>query len=242
MAKSKNNGVDPQTMVDRYGADTVRLFSMFAAPPEQSLDWNESGVEGMSRFLRRLWAQVNKHVALDRPPVLDASALTPAARSLRRQLHETIQKVGDDYGRRYTFNTAIAAVMELLNSLARYDELSANASALRQEAFEAVTLLLNPITPHTSHALWQKLGHAETTLEDLAFPQADPSALVRESVTLAIQVNGKLRGTIEVGSGTAREEIERLAMADGNVLKFMGGLTVRKIIIVPGKIVNIVVA
>jgi len=242
MAKSKNNGVDPQTMVDRYGADTVRLFSMFAAPPEQSLDWNESGVEGMSRFLRRLWAQANKHVALGRPPAIDVSALSPAARSLRRQLHETIQKVADDYGRRYTFNTAIAAVMELLNALAKYDEASANASALRQEAFEAVTLLLNPITPHTAHALWQKLGHAETTLEDLAFPKADPAALVRELVTLAVQVNGKLRGTIEVGSGAEREEIERLALADANVVKFMDGMTVRKIIVVPGKIVNIVVA
>ena len=240
MAKSKNNGVDPQTMVDRYGADTVRLFSMFAAPPEQSLDWNESGVEGMSRFLRRLWAQANKHVAVGRPPGIDVSALSPAAKALRRQLHETIQKVGDDYGRRYTFNTAIAAVMELLNALAKYDEATANASALRQEAFEAVTLLLNPITPHTAHALWQKLGHAETTLEDIAFPQADPSALVRETVTMAIQVNGKLRGTIEVGVSAPREEIEKLALADANVIKFIDGQTVRKVIVVPGKIVNVV--
>ena len=242
MAKSKNNGVDPQTMVDRYGADTVRLFSMFAAPPEQSLDWNESGVEGMSRFLRRLWAQANKHVALGRPPALDLSAMSPAARTLRRQLHETIQKVDDDYGRRYTFNTAIAAVMELLNALAKYDEASANASALRQEAFEAVTLLLNPITPHTAHALWQKLGHEETTLEDLPFPKADPSALVREALTLAVQVNGKLRATIEVGVTAAREEIEALALADANVVKFLDGQAVRKIIVVPGKIVNIVAA
>ena len=240
MAKSKNNGVDPQTMVDRYGADTVRLFSMFAAPPEQSLDWNESGVEGMSRFLRRLWAQANRHVAGERPPALDVAALSPAAKALRRQLHETIQKVGDDYGRRHTFNTAIAAVMELLNALAKFDESSANAGALRQEAFEAVTLLLNPITPHTAHALWQKLGHAETTLEDLAFPKADPAALVRDAVTLAIQVNGKLRGTIEVAVAMPREEIEKLALAEENVLKFMEGLTVKKIIVVPGKIVNIV--
>ena len=130
--------------------------------------------------------------------------------------------------------------MELLNSLAKYDEASANASALRQEAFEAVTLLLNPITPHTAHALWQKLGHAETTLEDIAFPKADPGALVRDLITLAVQVNGKLRGTIEVGSGAERGDIERLALADANVVKFMDGLTVRKIIVVPGKIVNIV--
>jgi leucyl-tRNA synthetase len=240
MAKSKNNGVDPQTMVDKYGADTVRLFSMFAAPPEQSLDWNESGVEGMSRFLRRLWAQVHRHVAQGRPGPLDASALSPAAAHLRRQLHETIQKVGDDYGRRHTFNTAIAAVMELLNAIAKYDEASANASALRQEAFEAIVLLLNPITPHASHALWQHLGHAEATLEDIAFPAADPAALVRNSVTLAVQVNGKLRGTIESPVDAAREAVEQAALAEPNVARFLEGMTVRKLIVVPGKIVNIV--
>jgi leucyl-tRNA synthetase len=240
MAKSKNNGVDPQTMVDRYGADTVRLFSMFAAPPEQSLDWNESGVEGMSRFLRRLWAQVNRHVAGPRPGPLDVGALSPAARTLRRQLHETVQKVGDDYGRRHTFNTAIAAVMELLNATSRYEEDGDAAAALRQEIFEAVTLVLNPITPHTSHALWQKLGHAETTLEDQPFPKADPAALERDSITLAIQVNGKLRGTLEVAVSLAKDEIERLALADPNVQRFLEGLSVRKVIVVPGKIVNIV--
>ena len=240
MAKSKNNGVDPQTMVDRYGADTVRLFSMFAAPPEQSLDWNESGVEGMSRFLRRLWLQAHRHAADGRPGALDVAALSPAGKTLRRQLHETIQKVGDDYGRRYTFNTAIAAVMEFLNALAKFDEVSDSAAALRQEAFEAVTLLLNPITPHTAHALWQTLGHAETTLEDQAFPKPDPAALVRDAVTLAIQVNGKLRGTMEVAVGMAREEIERQALADGNVIRYLDGQSVKKIIVVPGKIVNIV--
>jgi leucyl-tRNA synthetase len=240
MAKSKNNGVDPQTMVDKYGADTVRLFSMFAAPPEQSLDWNESGVEGMSRFLRRLWSQVSKHVAAGRPGPLDASALSPGAQALRRQLHETIQKVGDDYGRRHTFNTAIAAVMELLNAIAKYDEPSANASALRQEAFEAIVLLLNPITPHASHALWQQLGHAEATLEELAFPVADPAALVRNSLTLAVQVNGKLRGTIESPVDATREAIEQAALAEPNVARFLEGMSVRKLIVVPGKIVNIV--
>jgi leucyl-tRNA synthetase len=240
MAKSKNNGVDPQTMVDRYGADTVRLFSMFAAPPEQSLDWNESGVEGMARFLRRLWAQANKHAASGSKQALDPAALSPAGRALRRQLHEAIQKVGDDYGRRYTFNTAIAAVMELLNALGKFVEAGDNAAALRQEAFEAVALMLNPITPHTSHALWQLLGHAETTLEDLAFPQANPAAMVRDSVTLAVQVNGKLRCTLEVAPDAAREEVEKLALADANVQRFLEGLAVRKIIVVPGKIVNIV--
>jgi leucyl-tRNA synthetase len=247
MSKSKNNGVDPQTMVDKYGADTVRLFSMFAAPPEQSLDWNESGVEGMARFLRRLWAQSHKHIAegpVEGWPRLGNIAITgpqsPKAKSLRRQLHETIHKVGDDYGRRYTFNTAIAAVMELLNALAKFDETGDGARALRQEAFEAVALLLNPITPHTSHALWQALGHAETTLEDLPFPKSDETALVREELTLAVQVNGKLRGTIAVAVNAAREEIEKLAMAESNVAKFLEGQTVKKVIVVPGKIINIV--
>ena len=241
MAKSKNNGVDPQTMVDKYGADTVRLFSMFAAPPEQSLDWNESGVEGMARFLRRLWVQAHKHTVEGAAAKLDVEALSPAGKTLRRQLHETIQKVGDDYGRRHTFNTAIASIMELLNALAKFDEAGGNARALRQEAFEAATLLLNPITPHTSHALWQALGHPETTLEDIPFPKADPAALVRDVVTLAVQVNGKLRGTIEAAVSAEKDEIERLAKAESNVARFLEGQTVRKTIIVPGKIVNIVV-
>jgi len=241
MSKSKNNGVDPQVMVDRYGADTVRLFSMFAAPPEQSLDWNESGVEGMARFLRRLWNQVQKHVDGGKAPALDAAALSPAAKAIRRQLHETIQKVTDDYARRYSFNTAIAAVMELLNALSKFDEAGDAARALRQEAFEAVALLLNPITPHTSHALWQALGHPETVLETLPFPAVDPAALVRDSLTLAVQVNGKLRGTIEVPAAADKAAIEAMALAEPNVVKFIEGQAVKKVIIVPGKIVNLVV-
>ncbi len=241
MSKSKNNGVDPQIMVDKFGADTVRLFSMFAAPPEQSLDWNEQGVEGMARFLRRVWVQVQKHVAEGKAGKLDLSQLTPEQKNMRRQLHETIQKVADDYGRRYTFNTAIAAVMEFMNALSKFDDQSANGRALKQEACEAVALLLNPITPHTSHALWQALGHSEATLEDIAFPKADVDALTRDSVKLAVQVNGKLRATIEVSVNTPKEEIEQLAKAEPNVEKHIETLTVKKIIIVPGKIVNIVV-
>lgn len=241
MSKSKNNGVDPQIMVDKFGADTVRLFSMFAAPPEQSLDWNEQGVEGMARFLRRLWVQVQKHAADGKAGPLDVPQLTGEQKNIRRQLHETIQKVGDDYGRRYTFNTAIASVMECLNALSKFDDTSANGRALKQEAYEAIALLLNPITPHTSHALWQVLGHAETTLEDITFPQADCNALTRDSVKLAVQVNGKLRATIEVAVNTSKEVIEQLAKAEPNVEKHMEGQTVKKIIIVPGKIVNIVV-
>ncbi|MET1163198.1 MAG: class I tRNA ligase family protein, partial [Pseudoxanthomonas sp.] len=242
MSKSKNNGVDPQAMVDKYGADTVRLFSMFAAPPEQSLEWNEAGVEGMSRFLRRLWAQVQKHVASGAASAPDLSALSAEQKALRRKTHETIDKVAGDYGRRHSFNTAIAAVMELSNALNKFDDASDNGRAIRQEALEAAVLLLNPITPHTSHALWQALGHAETLLENLPFPQADGSALVRDQLTLAVQVNGKLRGTIEVATDLPRDQIEALAKAEPNTAKFMQGLEVRKVIIVPGKIVNIVAA
>ncbi|WP_425479941.1 leucine--tRNA ligase [Lysobacter capsici] len=240
MSKSKNNGVDPQLMVDKFGADTVRLFSMFAAPPDQSLEWNEAGVEGMARFLRRVWVSVHKHVADGAAPALDLASLDAAQKTLRRQLHEAIQKVGDDYGRRHSFNTAIAVVMELHNHLSKFDDLSDNGRALRQEVLASIVLLLNPITPHTSHALWQVLGHAETLIEDLPFPQADKSALTRDTVTLAVQVNGKLRGTIEVPVGIAKEDAERLALAEPNVVKFMEGLSVRKVIVVPGKIVNIV--
>jgi len=242
MAKSKNNGVDPQTMVDRFGADTVRLFSMFAAPPEQSLEWNEAGVEGMSRFLKRLWSAVQRHVAAGAAPALEVAALTRPQRELRRKLHETIAKVGDDIGRRHAFNTAIAAVMELLNAIGRFDDDSAQGRAVLQEAFAAIALMLNPIAPHTCHALWQALGHAETLLEDQRFPVADPDALHKDALTLAVQVNGKLRATIEVAPDASREQVSAAALADANVQRFLDGRQPSKVIVVPGKIVNIVVA
>ncbi len=260
MSKSKNNGVDPQVMVDKYGADTVRLFSMFAAPPEQSLEWNEAGVEGMARFLRRLWRDIHQHAAHGRANVAGAGSAgatagvaAPIDRSaqpepgnerahkvLRRQLHEVIGKVGDDLGRRLHFNTAIASLMELMNALGKFAGTDPASRALRQETFEAIVLLLNPITPHLSHALWQVLGHPETLVEDVAWPKSDAAALQRVHATLAVQVNGKLRGTIEVTVDTAREAIEAAALAEPNVAKFLVGQTVRKVIVVPGKIVNIV--
>jgi leucyl-tRNA synthetase len=242
MSKSKNNGVDPEAMVEKYGADTVRLFSMFAAPPEQSLEWSEAGVEGMARFLRRFWREVTTHVAQPDHPEVDASRLDPAQKALRRQLHETIQKVGDDYGRRHSFNTAIAALMELLNHVAKFDDMSDQGRAVRHEALQAMVLLLNPVTPHVSHALWQALGHPQTLLEDVPFPRADPAALVRDALTLAVQVNGKLRGTIEVAPDAPREAVEAAALAEPNVAKFLDGQVVKKVIVVPGKIVNIVAA
>ncbi|MEN1972474.1 leucine--tRNA ligase [Luteimonas sp. MJ204] len=245
MSKSKNNGVDPQSMVDKYGADTVRLFSMFASPPTLSLEWNEAGVEGMSRFLRRVWRLAQEHaatLAAATPLPLSAGDLSPEQKTLRRHLHETIQKVGDDYGRRHSFNTAIAALMELLNHLVKFNDASEAGRAVRHEVLEAMVLMLNPVTPHTCHALWQLLGHAEQVLDDVPFPVVDTEALARDAVTLAVQVNGKLRGTIEVAADAARDAIEARALAEPGVAKVLEGLTVRKVIVVPGKIVNVVAA
>jgi len=240
MSKSKNNGVDPQAMVEKFGADTVRLFSMFAAPPEQSLEWSEAGVEGMARFLRRFWREVTTHASQPDHPVVDPAALDAGQKAMRRQLHEAIQKVGDDLGRRHSFNTAIAALMELLNALGKFTDMSEQGRAVRHEALETMVLLLNPVVPHISHALWQVLGHPETVLENVAWPQPDPAALVRDSVILAVQVNGKLRATIEVPANVSKEEAEAMARAQPQVQAHLEGLTVRKVIVVPGKIVNIV--
>ncbi len=242
MSKSKNNGVDPQAMVDRFGADTVRLFSMFAAPPEQSLEWNEAGVEGMSRFLRRFWREVTQHASQPDHPRVDPGVLDARQKTLRRYLHETIQKISDDYQRRLSFNTAIAALMELLNHVSRFDDMSDAGRAVRHEALETMVLLLNPITPHTSHALWQVLGHDETLIEDASWPTADPDALEKDAVTMAVQVNGKLRGTLDVPVSATREEIGDMAKALPTVQTFLEGKTVCKLIVVPGKIVNVVVA
>ncbi|MEO7065873.1 MAG: leucine--tRNA ligase [Rhodanobacter sp.] len=240
MSKSKNNGVDPQLMVDKYGADTVRLFSMFAAPPEQSLEWNEAGVEGMARFLKRFWREVTTHAASPDHAVVNPSALDAGQKVFRRQLHETIQKVSNDLGHRHAFNTAIAALMELLNALSKFTDQTDQGRAVRHEALEAMVLLLNPVVPHISHALWQVLGHAETVLEDQPWPHVDTAALARDTMKLAVQVNGKLRGTIELATGASVEEAQAAALAQPQVAHFLESLTVRKVIVVPGKIVNIV--
>jgi leucyl-tRNA synthetase len=216
---------------------------MFAAPPDQSLEWNEAGVEGMARVLRRFWREVTAHAAGGAAPKVDASALNAAQKTLRRQVHETIQKVSDDIGRRYAFNTAIAALMELLNAVSKFDDASEQGRAVRHEALEAMVLLLNPVTPHISHALWQTLGHAigPGPLDDQAWPKADTGALAKDAVTLAVQVNGKLRGTIDVPVSASREEVERIALAEQKVADFIGGATPKKVIVVPGKIVNVVI-
>ncbi|MEE3388152.1 MAG: leucine--tRNA ligase [Pseudomonadota bacterium] len=235
MSKSKGNTVDPQEMIEEYGADTVRLFMMFAAPPEQSLEWNDSGVEGAFRFLKRLWRLVAEHVEAGLPGALNVDSLDDNAKGLRRKTHETIQKVSDDFGRRHTFNTAIAAVMELINDVSKFD----GDAAVKHEALEAAVLVLAPITPHASHALWQALGHDEAVL-NAAWPDVDESALVKDSIELVVQVNGKVRAKLEVPANADKDTVESLAKAEPNVQKFTDGKTIRKVIVVPGKLVNIV--
>ncbi|MBY5968988.1 leucine--tRNA ligase [Halomonas denitrificans] len=242
MSKSKNNGVDPQAMIDRFGADTVRLFMMFAAPPEQSLEWSDSGVEGAHRFLKRLWRQVSEHLDAGAPGTLDQATLETlddTQRELRRKTHETIKKAGDDIGRRTTFNTAIAAVMELSNALAKFNDTSPAGLAVEREAIEACVLLLAPITPHACHALWQTLGH-EGAVIDASWPEVDDSALARDSIELVVQVNGKLRARLEVPADADKAQVEALALANDNVQRHVDGKTLRKVIVVPGKLVNIV--
>ena len=242
MSKSKRNGVDPQDMVERFGADTVRLFMMFASPPEQSLEWTDAGVEGGSRFLRRFWRLVADHVNAGLPDVtLSGQPLGPAQRDMRRLVHATIQKVTDDMGRRYTFNTAIAATMELVNALYKFEDATPIGRAIKHEAIETLILLLAPIVPHVTQHLWNALGHA-TAVVDAPWPKADSQALVQDKIELAVQVNGKLRGTIVVALDAARDTIELTALADANVQRHVAGKAVKKLIVVPNKLVNIVVA
>ncbi|SER08136.1 leucyl-tRNA synthetase [Solimonas aquatica] len=241
MSKSKNNGVDPQALIDEYGADTVRLFAMFAAPPEQSLEWRDDGVEGASRFLKRLWRAVQLHVEAGAAPALDAAALSEPQKALRRKLHETIAKVGDDYGRRRTFNTAIAAIMELMNEATRGEaDASAQGRAVAQELWEAVVLMLQPIVPHVCHALWVQLRPGSALLAQ-AWPKVDEAALTRAVMNLVVQVNGKLRGNIAVPVSATQEQILEAALADANVVRFINGAPIRKKIVVPGKLVNLVI-
>ncbi len=240
MSKSKGNTVDPEALISRYGADTARLFMMFAAPPEQSLEWQDAGVEGAFRFLKRIWRLVHEHVAAGEVPSLDLSALNAEEKELRRRVHETIAKVSDDIGRRYTFNTAIAAVMELTNVLSRFRVDSGQGRAVMQEGLETMVLLLAPIVPHITHVLWQALGHRGAVI-DAPWPKVDENALQRDSQQLVVQVNGKLRGRIEVAAGADRKTVESAALRESNVQRFIEGKGVMKVIVIPGRLVNIVV-
>jgi leucyl-tRNA synthetase len=239
MSKSKRNGVDPQYLIEQYGADTSRLFMMLAAPPEQTLEWSDSGSEGAHRFLKRLWRQVAEHVGkgvVSRP---DQPEFNAKQKALRTKLHQTIKKVSDDMGRRFTFNTSIAACMELLNELSHFDDLSEQGRAVTQEALEAVVLMLSPIVPHITHELWQVLGGSEAVI-NTPWPEVDESALVQDSLQMVVQVNGKRRGEIEVPVDAQNDAIEAQALADDNVQRFVADKTVRKVIVVPGRLINIV--
>ncbi|RUP81973.1 leucine--tRNA ligase [Alteromonas sp. KS69] len=239
MSKSKNNGIDPQEVIDLYGADTVRLFTMFAAPPEQTLEWVDSGVEGANRFLRRIWKLVTEHVEKGTPVALNAKALNKNQQALRREVHKTIEKVSDDLGRRQTFNTAIAAIMELLNHLQKAPQEDAQDIAIMREAAESLVLLLNPITPHISHELWKVLGQT-SDIDHAPWPVADKAALVEDEKLIIVQVNGKVRAKMTVAADASKDAIEEAAKAQDNVQPFIEGKTIRKVIVVPGKLVNIV--
>jgi leucyl-tRNA synthetase len=240
MSKSKKNGVDPQALVDEFGADTARLFTMFAAPPEQTLEWSDEGVQGAYRFIKRLWKAVHEHVQAGPVPRLDKTQLNETQRALRRQVHHTLAKVSDDIGRRRTFNTAIAAVMELLNSLAKFPQEGPQDRGVAHEALEVAVICLSPIIPHVTHALWRALGHA-TALIDEHWPQVDASALEQSSIQIVVQVNGKLRAHITVPANADEASVRAAALADPHVQKFIGGAQVRKVIVVRGKLVNVVV-
>jgi leucyl-tRNA synthetase len=237
MSKSKGNTVDPQELIDRYGADTVRLFSMFAAPPEQSLEWSDAGVDGSHRFLKRLWRLVQE--AESGPTQsFEVATLDKAQKALRRKTHETIAKVSDDYGRRQTFNTAVAAVMELCNEVSRHDRQSAEDAMVIHEALSSAVLLLAPIVPHISQALYQTLTGEH--LLDATWPVVDESALTRDEIDIVVQVNGKVRAKIAVAADADKDAVQEIALAHENVQRFTEGVSIRKIIVVPGKLVNVV--
>ncbi len=261
MSKSKNNGVDPQKLVAEYGADSIRLFMMFKAPPEDTLEWSDDGVEGAARFMRKLWRMVYEHVAgsaaanrraaqaqatgdgqKSEPTAysLQPTAFSEAQRSLRRAAHSTLVKVTDDLGRRRIFNTAIAAVMELMNTLAKFEDSSPQGRALVQETLELIVQMLSPIVPHATQVLWQALGHTDS-LMDRAWPIHDPQALVQDSVELVVQVNGKLRSHISVPAAADEAHVRETALADASVQRWMEGKPARKVIVVKGKLVNVVV-
>jgi leucyl-tRNA synthetase len=240
MAKSKNNGVDPQALIDQYGADTARLFMMFAAPPDQALEWSDAGVAGAYRFLRRLWSfAAEQQTAICAAGEPDPAVLSEAVRDLRREVHEALRQARYDFGR-HQFNTVVSAGMKMLNALTRLDSGNAGgADAVRREGLSILLRLLSPIVPHITHTLWRELGYGDEVL-NAAWPEPDEAALTRALIKLVVQVNGKLRGQIQVPADAERNVIEQAALADPHVQKFIDGKPIRKIVIAPGKLVNVV--
>lgn len=241
MSKSKKNVIDPDGLINRYGADTARLFTLFASPPEKDLEWNEQGVEGCFRFLNRVWRLVyeNLELAAGAGPV-DVAALSGPGRELRQQVHKTIKKVTEDIDGKFHFNTAIAAVMELVNAISSFDA-KAEFPEVLKEAFETVIRLLSPFVPHFAEELWLQFGH-EQSLSALGWPGWDEQALVTDTILIVVQVNGKVRGKVVVPAEADRQVVERAALADVNVLRYVEGKQVRKVIVVPGRLVNVVVS
>lgn len=250
MSKSKNNGIDPQEVINKYGADTVRLFIMFTSPPEQTLEWSDAGVEGAHRFVKRVYKIVHEftEIATTEVSSIESLKLNSDQKKLRRELHKTIAKVTDDIGRRNTFNTAIAAIMELMNHLSKAPIETAEDKAVMLESLRAVVLMLTPITPHMCHYLWEQLtqliqqkgNDSSTSVESAQWPVVDESALVEDEKLIIVQVNGKLRAKITVAADASKETVETLGLNDENVLKFTDGNTIRKVIYIPGKLLNIV--
>ena len=240
MSKSKNNGIDPQEMVEKYGADTVRLFMMFASPAEMTLEWQESGVEGAKRFLGRVWNLVYEYSQNPAKTALDVTALSADQKALRRDVHKTIAKVSDDIGRRQTFNTAIAAVMELMNKLTRAPLESEQDRAVMAEALSAVVRMLYPITPHICFELWKALGN-ESNIDHAEWVKADEAAMIEDEKLIVVQVNGKVRGKVTVAADADEETVKTVAFADENVKKFTDNTQIVKVIYVPGKLLNVVV-
>ncbi len=253
MSKSKNNGIDPELMIERYGSDTLRLFSMFAAPPDQSMEWSDSGVEGAQRFLNRLWRLVYTYITQEvtqtktdaavsnkgMQAVGDHAALSAHAKDIRRKLHLTIKKVSDDMSRRFTFNTVIAANMELLNELNKFVTKNEKERKVLREGIEGILLMLSPIAPHICQHLWQMLGHDKLIINS-SWPQVDEAALEQNVIHMVVQVNGKVRAKIKIPADADESQIKQLAQSNENVIRFIAEKTVRKVIVVPKRLVNIV--
>ncbi|HTG13101.1 MAG TPA: class I tRNA ligase family protein, partial [Candidatus Eisenbacteria bacterium] len=246
MSKSKGNVVDPDDLIRRFGADTARLFSLFAAPPEKDLDWNDRGVEGASRFLNRIWRFVQTNLSeLTAGAPAPSGPLSEPGRAFRRVIHETIQKVTHDIEHDFHFNTAISAVMELVNALHDFERASLDGmarqerSALLREAVDTMLLLLGPVSPHITEELWAALGHRESLFKR-AWPVADPAALTRDEVEIVVQVDGRVRGRLTAAVGAQEAEIRKMALTDGKVLPWLDGRQVAKVVVVPGRLVNIV--
>jgi leucyl-tRNA synthetase len=239
MSKSKNNGIDPQQVIDLYGADTIRVFTMFAAPPEQTLEWIDSGVEGAHRFVKRLWNLVQEHIEVGEIAALDKANLSATQKNIRRLVHKTIEKVSDDIGRRQTFNTAVAATMELLNHLQKASKTSEQDLAVLREGINAIVLLLTPIAPHICHVMYKDLGH-KGGVETAPWPVAEAEAMIEDEKLVVVQVNGKVRAKITVAADATKEQVETIGLAEQNILQHTDGKTIRKIIYVPGRLLNIV--